>query len=148
MEKDKNNAMKDFMELQPKLARLFKLKIPKEMIKVNLSAVHIHILCAVMKEPLKMSDLAEYVSVSYAMMTHLVDQLENYGFVQRSPGVKDRRVIRIKITGKGKVFLDKMKHVHVENMNKILNRLSARDKKELLGHIAGLSKILSKYQER
>lgn len=52
--------------------------------------------------------LGKMMGVKKAMMGTIIDQLENSGYVKRSPSKKDRRVRTIKTTAKGQILSETM----------------------------------------
>lgn len=55
---------------------------------------------------LSVTDIARRVSLSQATVTSVLDRLEQQGFVVRSRGVDDKRVVYIGLTEKGSLILE------------------------------------------
>lgn len=56
------------------------------------------------KETIKASDLSGQLEITPAAVTHLVNPLEEAGYLERLPDPNDRRVVLIGLTDKGKEF--------------------------------------------
>jgi len=56
----------------------------------------------------KMSTIANYMTVSTAAMTGMVDRLTRYGYVKREHEPGDRRIINTRLTEKGARLVEKI----------------------------------------
>src|SRR5437868_11640791 len=54
--------------------------------------------------PLTMGELARRLGVSQKGVTGLADRLAEHGYCERAPDDRDRRVVRLRLTGKGAEF--------------------------------------------
>lgn len=52
-----------------------------------------------------MRELGEHLGLSFGTVTGIVDRLEKSGFAERFPDERDRRVVRVRLTGKGQRVL-------------------------------------------
>jgi DNA-binding MarR family transcriptional regulator len=80
----------------------------------------------------KMTSMAQFMRVSTAAMTGLVDRLVKYGYVIRIPDPKDRRIIKVKLTVKGNGLLKKINEQRHRTVIKIFGRLSEQDQRDYL----------------
>lgn len=78
------------------------------------------------------SDLAEMSGVSRASITELLGGLEKSGMVKRQADARDRRAKFIRITKKGKSFLEKMLPAHFTWMARVMQNLSEKERHELI----------------
>ncbi len=69
-----------------------------------------------MKSPKKMSELAEVFSIAKSNVTSLIDGMERKGYLDRVREGKDRRVVKVKLTEKGKRMFD----LTVKNFVKVI----------------------------
>lgn len=90
--------------------------------------------------PLALSQLSQKVFLSPSMITAIVDQLERKELVLRSRKSTDRRVILIKLTGKGKALVKTAPPPFQEKLLNSINHLKDTEKKRLY---ESLNKILS-----
>lgn len=91
----------------------------------------------VFRGPLRLSALAAAEQVRPPTITRLVQELERAGLVERLPDAADRRVTRIRATGKGKRLLDAGRRRRVQLLASELARLAPRER-ELLGRATDL----------
>ena len=89
-----------------------------------------------------MSDLAEMLNIAKANMTTLVDPLVESGYVAREPGKKDRRVILISLTSKGKKYLHDCKEMTYVRLQERLRDMDTSSLKELEGAVQTLRTVL------
>jgi len=61
---------------------------------------------------LKMKELSQRLMVSGGNITTITDQLTSEGLVEREANESDRRVIRIRLTAKGRKLFAKMATAH------------------------------------
>jgi len=95
--------------------------------------------------PLTMGDLARRLGVSQKGVTGLADRLEAHGYCGREPDERDRRVVRLRLTGKGTEFF-KAAVVRMEKkLAFLLDVLSAADREALFRIIGRLDAYFSDY---
>jgi len=91
------------------------------------------------------SELAERMGVARATITGLLDGLERAGHIRRLRPPEDRRSQSIRLTAKGRGFLDKMLPGHYRRIAGLMSRLSEAERKTLvalLGKVAAGLKSL------
>ena len=64
-------------------------------------------------------------------MTNRIDRLEEAGLVSRRPDPQDRRGSLVRLTTKGKALIDAAAAAHVENEERLIAGLSAREQLQL-----------------
>ena len=79
-----------------------------------------------------LNQLSDYLLVSRANITGLIDSLAARGFVKRSNDPQDRRVRRAAITASGKAWLEKYFPEHFGTVRKLTDALRLSEKKELV----------------
>lgn len=92
----------------------------------------------------KMSDLANFMAVSTAATTGTVDRLVRYGYVTRELEPEDRRVIKIKITLKGKGLIKKINSQRRQMIIDIFGKISESDRSDYLRVLTKIEEILSR----
>jgi DNA-binding MarR family transcriptional regulator len=80
-------------------------------------------------------------------MTALVDSMIENGYVRRQPDPKDRRVIRIVITGKGRSRLSTMAALMKNDISRDLSSLNSNDLELLCRSLTDLRAVLEKIPE-
>lgn len=76
-------------------------------------------------------ELAARAGVTRATVTGLLDGLERDGFVQRRPGLQDRRTITVALTAKGKTAAVKLFKEHTQWIGSLFDGLSQTDRQQL-----------------
>ena len=83
-------------------------------------------------------ELSRLLLVTSGNLTGIVDRLEEQRLVQRRPDTKDRRVIRVALTERGRRVTDQMLPAHAADIEEILSfmpRSALNDLSELLGRL-------------
>lgn len=78
-----------------------------------------------------MHDIAGYLCVTAPSASELVNELVSQGLLVRHEDPKDRRIVRIALSPKGRAFLAKVLRVREKLLRGFLARLSKGDQKEL-----------------
>jgi len=82
--------------------------------------------------------LSRLLLVTSGNLTGIVDRLEEQRLVERRPDAKDRRVIRVALTDKGRRVTDRMLPAHAADIEEILSFMSysaLTQLNELLGQL-------------
>lgn len=90
-------------------------------------------------ERMKPSDLIEYVSTTPAAVTTLLDRMEKSELIVRVRDDKDRRIVWVHVTDKGKTECKRGTLVREQLLDTYLSRVSAHNQKlliYLLGKVA------------
>jgi DNA-binding MarR family transcriptional regulator len=70
-------------------------------------------------EPLTISGLASLLLIKHHSAVGMVDRLEKQGIVRRATSSRDRRVVAIHLTPRGKRAMDKLAMVHRAELRRI-----------------------------
>ncbi|QOX65714.1 MarR family transcriptional regulator [Anoxybacterium hadale] len=76
---------------------------------------------------LSMSDLSEILHVTKPNITVLIDKLVKLDYVERVNNSQDRRVILIRLTGKGEAFIGKSSEELIKSVVQLLDYLDQED---------------------
>lgn len=90
----------------------------------------------------KMTDLSHAVGVTLGNMTMMVDRLIKNGFVKRMTDPQDRRIVRVELTERSKIMINKIKKRHSDHMEKILSKIPEHDKQQLLANLQKIADII------
>lgn len=100
-------------------------------------------------ENCSVSEVARYLRISKPNMTPLLDRLIDLGYIQRTRDMKDRRVIRLRLTERGKSFYDSMKEANLKIVRDIFQNYDnqelemlqrySRELLDSLSEVSGLS---------
>lgn len=93
---------------------------------------------------LAMSELGKRLQRSRPNMTAIINKLISEGKVRRLADRKDRRVVRIAITEKGRRFMGKRKKALIENVRKNLARLSNEELGTLSRALEDMNRVISR----
>ena len=85
-----------------------------------------------------MTDVAKYLEISTAAVTGMMDRLQKSGYLGRVHDVKDRRIVRLKLTSKGKKLVVK---IHEERRQMIITMFSKISQPERDEYLRILTKI-------
>jgi DNA-binding MarR family transcriptional regulator len=88
--------------------------------------------------PPRMSELAEWLTLSRGGITKLVDRLTEAGYLERVACASDRRSFQAELTPAGEKMLEEMRAVYDSELERYLGTLSA-DEAELVS--AALGKV-------
>jgi DNA-binding MarR family transcriptional regulator len=77
--------------------------------------------------PPRMSELAEWLTLSRGGITKLVDRLQQAGYLERVNCTDDRRALQAHITPAGEEMLDEMRAVYAAELERHLRMLSAEE---------------------
>jgi DNA-binding MarR family transcriptional regulator len=83
------------------------------------------------RDPVRPTDVAEWIGRSPNSVSMLVDRMVKAGLVTRKRDRRDRRVVRVSLTGKGEKALKPATPAGWEFIQKILSPLSYKDKHAL-----------------
>lgn len=84
------------------------------------------------KENVKPSDFTSYLETTPAAVSMLLDRMEKSGLLSREKDPRDRRVVRLKLSAKGKSAGLKGKRIREEFYQKRLEQLSEHNQKLLI----------------
>lgn len=99
----------------------------------RMSLVHLNVLFVLSAEgPLPMNRLAEYLDVSQASATGIVDRMEQRGLVTRERDGDDRRVVRVSLATQGEDLITGLAADHRDKLGRLLDTLADDDAAALL----------------
>ena len=76
---------------------------------------------------IKVSEISSALSVANPTITQLINALETNGYVERTMDQEDRRVVRVKLTGKGETTVDKATGAFFESFNGLVDYLGEEE---------------------
>ena len=89
-------------------------------------------------------ELGKNARVKSSTITDMVDRLERDGIAERFKENGDRRVIKVRLTEKGKTFRQEFTHKRRKEFEALFAKLNDKEKKALLRHLEGAFQILKK----
>lgn len=104
----------------------------KLLIDKDINKSHVGLMFTLAREEnMTMTALGNALGVSKPNMTTIVDKLVTLNFVERDSDPKDRRLIYIKLTKEGKIFIEKCRTNLKNKLNKILSNYNDKEVKLL-----------------
>lgn len=128
-----NSALMEFADKVLEISRGFMKYYADGFYKVKLTLSQIAILDILSRDKeSKMSDMARYMNITTAAMTGIIDRLVRDGYVIRMNDPADRRVIKIRLTGKGISTVKSLLEQKRRMITRIFGVLSEKERKEYL----------------
>jgi len=119
--------------------------LKREMIKLDLGLSHFYILTTLYREKvLSSGNLAKSLDVKNSTITSLVDRLVKLLLVKRRRCERDRRVVLVELTDKGKKLTEKLLTLRKKRLKEIVKELPGEEVKEIYESIKRVKEILKK----
>jgi DNA-binding MarR family transcriptional regulator len=115
----------------------------RKLLEQGVSLAHMHVLWLLEDQgPLPMSRIAEALDISLSNATGLVDRMEERGLVERARVPRDRRVVIVHPTDRGRTVMDELELLRRSHMERILRHL---DPVQLAGVRRALKDVRAAY---
>lgn len=88
--------------------------------------------------------LGRNAQVKRSAITNMIDCLEKEGIAERVRDGEDRRVVKVRLTGKGRKIRREFIQRRRKEVEKVFSKLSEKDKDSLLHHLEEAYHILQK----
>lgn len=92
----------------------------------------------------KVSSISKRMGISAPTVTGLIDRLVRNGYVQRVRDTQDRRIVFVKVTKKGKIFVGKFKKSIQSRWKQILVHLTEQERAD---YIRILKKLIRAFEQ-
>ncbi|OXM14896.1 MarR family winged helix-turn-helix transcriptional regulator [Paenibacillus herberti] len=110
---------------------------------VGLSPNRLELLCRLSREEeISQSELQKAVSIDPAAVTRHVQQMEAEGILVRTRSNEDNRIALVRLTEKGKAWIDNRSREKDQFMEKLQEQLSAEDRQELIRLLSALGRSM------
>jgi len=140
----------DLFTIPPLIGRSVRRKLLRVVmahIQEDLSPPHFEIMKPLEEVgTLHVTEIGERLQIPRPQMTHLIDKLVALDMVERRPDSKDRRIINIALTSKGRTLLKKHRRMIEDAIKKSLTSLTDEELEELSTSLRKLRQILSKLE--
>ena len=90
-----------------------------------------------------MSETAKYLGISRPAATGLVDRLITQRLIEREYNEKDRRVIKIKITPKGKKIVSSIWDQKRRSFIKVFSKISGQEREQYIRIMEKIAHVLT-----
>lgn len=135
-------------EIMPVMMREFSKRQVEEIYQGHITLPQFLIMdCIQSRGESKMTDLANFMKVTTAAMTGIVERLVKSGYVERVFDPEDRRIIRIKLNAKGSGFLKRAEERRREVAINIFGQLSKKERDDYLKIANRIVEILNSEKE-
>lgn len=145
----------DMRELNNLLVSVFNtiLKIEEAALKASsdnrLSITEVHTLHAIgLGLPRTMTEVAVDLMINVSTLTIAINKLVEKGYVSRSRGEDDRRVVRIALTPPGQIIMLEHEKFHQNMVSQVVANLGEEEAKVLLSSMDNLKEFFKKQQEK
>jgi DNA-binding MarR family transcriptional regulator len=122
------------------------LRMDLEGVTGNLSRLHLAIMGMLAEGSLPISEIGMRLMAPKSQMTHLVDELTCLGIVVRQPDAKDRRVINISLTDRGRAIFGQCRELVKQNIRKKISHLTTEELADLSDALVKLKDIGAKLE--
>lgn len=130
-------------------SRCMKEKMGVKLQGMQISVVQLQTLLLVKKQKtVSMKKIAQYLQIELPSATSLIDHLVKESLVARATNAKDKRLMDISLTEKGKTVLEKVKKERTKAIKQVLSPLVEAEKKQLLTILTKMTKGMKKSYEK
>lgn len=117
-------------------------------LEAEISITEIHIIEKIGDhQPRRMSEVSKALGVTLATLTVACDRLESKGLVARARDQKDKRVVNVSLTAKGRAVYEYHKQFHARMMEAALSDLTPQETSILAESLLKLQKFFSAESE-
>ncbi|WMJ80123.1 MarR family transcriptional regulator [Clostridium sp. MB40-C1] len=108
----------------------------------DLSVTEVHTIAEIgMYEPRTMSEVAADLGITVGTLTASINNLVKKGYVERKRDDKDRRVVKITLTRRGKLAYRVHEKFHIDMVNESIKGLTEDDEKLLVCALGKLNEF-------
>jgi len=138
-----DSQVNEIIRLIRKLVRSRELYTKELIRKYQLSASRLHCILLLNKMgPIPPSKIAQHIMLNSSTVTGVIDRLENEGFLKRMRNSKDRRVITIALTEKGRELANNAPLPAQEQMIDGIKRLPRRERVRIIQALRTLTAMV------
>lgn len=141
--------IKEIIQLIRKLVRARELYTKELIKKYQLSASQLHCILVLNEMgPIPPSRIAQHIMVNSSTVTGVIDRLEQKGFLERMRNSKDRRVITITLTEKGKELANNAPLPIQERMINGIKGLSSKERTNIIDSLRTLTEMVETHHSK
>ncbi len=141
----KNDNTDSLIEMMFRTFRLLKGEMSFTKKLTHLSILQIQALVFVkFQKRVSMSDIADNFHIELPSATSLLKKLSEQKLVEREEDRKDRRIVLVKLTEKGRALLEEALKERRKKLEKVLSYLSEKERRELMSILKTLQNKLEK----
>jgi DNA-binding MarR family transcriptional regulator len=154
---DEKEIIKDLVEIEMRMLEVKNLffGISTEMVKNSVGIMGFAVNMSQLKAMtafsedslLSMGELCKMANIKMPSMTEAIDRFEKEGILDRIRDDEDRRVVKVKMTAKGKKMHKEVLKRRADELTKIFSVLTTKDRTKLVDSLKNVSEILIKVTE-
>ena len=154
---DEKEIIKDLVEIEMRMLEVKNLfsGISTEMVKSSVGIMGFAVNMSQLKAMtafsedslLSMGELCKMANIKMPSMTEVVDRFEKEGILERIRNNEDRRVVKVKMTAKGKKMHKEVLKRRADELTKMFGVLTTEDRTKLVDSLKNVSEILIKVTE-
>ena len=154
---DEKEIIKDLVEIEMRMLEVKNLfsGISTEMVKNSVGIMGFAVNMSQLKAMtafsedslLSMGELCKMANIKMPSMTEVVDRFEKEGILERIRNNEDRRVVKVKMTAKGKKMHKEVLKRRANELTKMFGVLTTEDRTKLVDSLKNVSEILIKVAE-
>ncbi|MDR0267242.1 MarR family transcriptional regulator [Paenibacillus sp.] len=110
--------------------------------------VHLTYLCPLGTNGIKVSELSKQLKITSAAVTHVIQSLEQKGYIARTVDPSDRRSILVTATENGHDFVEAREKELFDRFQHLREHLGTDDVRQLIRILTKSIRFLSTYQDR
>ncbi len=123
----------ELMALMPQMAREFSLRRHHALWQGTITPGQLWGLDYLLNHgPCPMTDLARYLGIARPSATALINRLIGQGLVVRLSDARDRRMVKIVLSPRGKKLVKSIKRQKYQTLRRVFGRISNADRQEYL----------------
>ncbi len=154
---DEKDIIKDLVEIEMRMLEVKNLfsGISTEMVKSSVGIMGFAVNMSQLKamtafsedSPLSMGELCKMANVKMPSMTEVVDRFEQEGILDRIRDMEDRRVVKVKMTAKGKKMHKEVLKKRADELTKRFGVLTTEERTSLVDSLKSVSELLTKVKD-
>ena len=119
-------------QLVHELVKKYQFRDRNQICCYDISVSQCYIMYELKPGGLRMQVLADRMHLDISTMTRVVDQLQKKRYTRRQSNPKDRRIVNVFLTEKGRVLLEKIENGIIETDRTILEKVSPEVRESIL----------------
>ena len=136
-------------EVMPVLIQGFARRQANELYKGKITLPQFLILDFLNKKgECKMTEIARFMHVTTAAMTGIVERIKRCNYVERVYEPSDRRIIKIRLTDKGRELVKKVNRQRRNMIVDIFGKISQREREQYLSILMRILSIMTEENQR
>lgn len=112
--------------------------------KFKLSPPQVKVLYLINHGDQTVNQIARQMNISSSAVTQMIEGLVKSGYLERRTDSKDRRVVHVLFTERGKKRFEEFRKIHFEHMEKLLSALSDHEMETLISLPEKIARALKK----